>query len=317
MAEPVNLSIVIPVFNERESISHLLDEIHFVMDTDYSYEVICVDDGSSDGTFEYLRERSQSDGKLRIIRLLRNYGKSAALAEAFKRISSGYVVTLDADLQDDPMEIPRMVEKLQEGYDLVSGWKKERRDPLSKRLPSRLFNFTTRLLTGIRIHDFNCGLKAYRCNVVKSLDIYGGMHRYIPVLAGKMGFRVTEIVVNHRPRQYGDSKFGRERYFKGMFDLLTVLFLSRYTRRPLHLFGLFGLISLFVGIGVDLRVLYLKYGLGEPFSKHIALLVFGVLLVILGVQFIAIGLLGEMIAQSTFKTGESVREVVLYDSSTP
>jgi len=313
----MNVSVVIPVLNEKESLPELVRELEHSLSTYSAWEVLFIDDGSSDGSTEWMADLCTKNSNFKLLQFYRNYGKAAALSEGFKVATGEYIITMDADLQDDPMEIPRMVEKLQEGYDLVSGWKKERRDPLSKRLPSRLFNFTTRLLTGIRIHDFNCGLKAYRCNVVKSLDIYGGMHRYIPVLAGKRGFRVTEIVVNHRPRQYGDSKFGRERYFKGMFDLLTVLFLSRYTRRPLHLFGLFGLISLFLGIGVDLRVLYLKYGLGEPFSKHIALLVFGVLLVILGVQFIAIGLLGEMIAQSTFKTGESVREVVLYDSSTP
>ena len=314
MADKPSLSIVIPVFNERESIPLLLDEIHSAVEG-YNYEIVCVDDGSSDGTFEQLRQRSRNDGTVRLIRFLRNYGKSAALSEGFKHADSELVVTLDSDLQDDPQEIPRLVEKLEEGFDLVSGWKKERRDPLSKRLPSKFFNLVTRLLTGIRIHDFNCGLKGYRNSVVKSLDLYGGMHRYIPVLAGKKGFRVTELAVNHRPRKFGESKFGKERYFRGLFDLLTVLFLSRYTRRPLHLFGLFGLVSLLIGIGVELRVLYLKYGLGEPFSNHIALLVFGVMLVILGVQFISIGLLGEMITQSTYRTGETAREVVLYDSS--
>lgn len=314
MADKPSLSIVIPVFNERESIPFLLDEIHSAV-AGYDYEIVCVDDGSSDGTFEQLQQRSRTDDRVRLIRFLRNYGKSAALSEGFKHADSELVVTLDSDLQDDPQEIPRLVEKLEEGFDLVSGWKKERRDPLSKKLPSKFFNLVTRLLTGIRIHDFNCGLKGYRNSVVKSLDLYGGMHRYIPVLAGKKGFRVTELAVNHRPRKFGESKFGKERYFRGLFDLLTVLFLSRYTRRPLHLFGLFGLVSLLIGIGVELRVLYLKYALGEPFSNHIALLVFGVMLVILGVQFISIGLLGEMIAQSTYRTGETAREVVLYDSS--
>ena len=260
MADKPSLSIVIPVFNERESIPLLLDEIHSAVEG-YNYEIVCVDDGSSDGTFEQLRQRSRNDGTVRLIRFLRNYGKSAALSEGFKYADSEFVVTLDSDLQDDPQEIPRLVEKLEEGFDLVSGWKKERRDPLSKRLPSKFFNLVTRLLTGIRIHDFNCGLKGYRNSVVKSLDLYGGMHRYIPVLAGKKGFRVTELAVNHRPRKFGESKFGKERYFRGLFDLLTVLFLSRYTRRPLHLFGLFGLVSLLIGIGVELRVLYLKLSL--------------------------------------------------------
>lgn len=311
-----SVSIVLPVFNERESIPILLDEIHGALSSTYDYEIVCVDDGSNDGTFEYLRERSRSDNKIKLIQFLRNYGKSAALAEGFRHVDSEYVVTLDSDLQDDPLEIHKMVAKLEEGFDLVSGWKKKRYDPFSKRIPSKFFNFTTRLLTGIPIHDFNCGLKAYRKRVVKSLDLYGGMHRYIPILAGRQGFRITELIVNHRPRKFGESKFGRERYFRGLFDLLTVLFLSRYIRRPLHLFGLFGLTSLFLGMGIDFRVLYLKYALGEPFVNHIALLVFGVMLIILGVQFISIGLLGEMIAQSTYRTGETAREVLLYDSST-
>jgi len=315
LANTSSLSVVIPVFNEKDSIPILLDEIHLAVKGKIDYKIICIDDGSSDGTFEYLRDRSRGDNKLRLIQFQRNYGKSAALAEGFKHIHSEYVITLDSDLQDDPREIPDLLAKLEEGFDLVSGWKKERKDPISKRLPSKLFNLTTRLLTGIRIHDFNCGLKAYRKRVVKSLDIYGGMHRYIPVLAGRKGFRVTEMPVNHRPRQYGESKFGKERYFRGLFDLFTVLFLSRYTRRPLHLFGLFGVISLFLGIIIDLRVVYFKYELGEPFSSHIALLVFGVMLIILGMQFISIGLLGEMIAQSIYRSGETSREVILYDSS--
>ena len=315
MANTSSLSIVIPVFNEKDSIPILLDEIHLAIKGKIDYKIICIDDGSSHGTFEYLRDRSRGDNKLRLIQFQRNYGKSAALAEGFKHIRSEYVITLDSDLQDDPREILDLLAKLEEGFDLVSGWKKERKDPISKRLPSKLFNLTTRLLTGIRIHDFNCGLKAYRKRVVKSLDLYGGMHRYIPVLAGRKGFKVTEMPVNHRPRKYGESKFGKERYFRGLFDLFTVLFLSRYTRRPLHLFGLFGVVSLFLGIIIDLRVVYFKYELGEPFSSHIALLVFGVMLIILGMQFISIGLLGEMIAQSTYRSGETSREVILYDSS--
>ena len=246
MANTSSLSIVIPVFNEKDSIPILLDEIHLAVKGKIDYKIICIDDGSSDGTFEYLRDRSRGDNKLRLIQFQRNYGKSAALAEGFKHIRSEYVITLDSDLQDDPREILDLLAKLEEGFDLVSGWKKERKDPISKRLPSKLFNLTTRLLTGIRIHDFNCGLKAYRKRVVKSLDLYGGMHRYIPVLAGRKGFKVTEMPVNHRPRKYGESKFGKERYFRGLFDLFTVRFLSRYTRRPLHLFGLFGVVSLFL-----------------------------------------------------------------------
>ena len=207
------ISIVIPVYNECESLPDLLQEVTTVLEDRFDYEIQVVDDGSTDGSFELAKEQAGENGRIEVTRFLRNYGKSAALAAGFRRASGDYVVTMDADLQDDPSEIPGLVDELKKGYDLVSGWKKERKDPASKRLPSKLFNFTTRLLTGIQIHDFNCGLKAYRNSVVKALDIYGGMHRYIPVLAGKRGFRVTEKMVNHRPRKYGDTKFGRERLF--------------------------------------------------------------------------------------------------------
>lgn len=300
------ISVIIPAYNEEQSLPILLDEIEGALSGKFEYEIIVIDDGSTDGSFELLQKRAKSDGKIRVSRFLRNYGKSTALSEGFKKARGDYVITLDSDLQDDPNEIPRLIEILESGYDLVSGWKKNRRDPFSKRVPSKFFNFITRILTGIKLHDFNCGLKAYRKSVVKSLDIYGGMHRYIPVLVCKKGYKVTETVVNHRQRKYGTTKFGRERYFHGLFDLMTVLFLNRYTRRPLHLFGIFGLISLISGLGIDVWVLFLKYGFGEPFQKHMALLVFGVLLLILGVQFISIGLLGEMIAKANIRSTEII-----------
>ena len=300
------ISVIIPAYNEEQSLPILLDEIEGALSGKFEYEIIVIDDGSTDGSFELLQKRAKSDGKIRVSRFLRNYGKSTALSEGFKKARGDYVITLDSDLQDDPNEIPRLIEILESGYDLVSGWKKNRKDPFSKRVPSKFFNFITRILTGIKLHDFNCGLKAYRKSVVKSLDIYGGMHRYIPVLVCKKGYKVTETVVNHRQRKYGTTKFGRERYFHGLFDLMTVLFLNRYTRRPLHLFGIFGLISLISGLGIDVWVLFLKYGFGEPFQKHMALLVFGVLLLILGVQFISIGLLGEMIAKANIRSTEII-----------
>ncbi|MEE9166297.1 MAG: glycosyltransferase family 2 protein [Candidatus Neomarinimicrobiota bacterium] len=308
------ISAVIPVYNERDSVAELIEELVSVLEDGYDYELIFVDDGSTDGSLERLQEGVRSHENLTVIRFLRNHGKSAALSAGFQRASGEFIVTLDADLQDDPHEIPRLVKLLEDGYDLVSGWKKHRQDPVFRRLSSKFFNFSTRVVTGIKIHDFNCGLKAYRKNVAKELDIYGGMHRYIPVLAAKKGFRVREAVVNHRPRKFGATKYGAERYFHGLFDLLTVLFLSRYTRRPLHLFGIFGLLSFLVGFGVNLWVLYLKYGVGDPFRKHMALLVFGVLLLILGVQFVSIGLLGEMIAQSRTRGGKIIQEVMDKDS---
>ncbi|MFQ6675384.1 MAG: glycosyltransferase family 2 protein [Fidelibacterota bacterium] len=310
-----SVSVVIPVYDERESLPELWEELKEVLAGKFDYELIFVDDGSTDGSFELLKERVSEDGRCMVIRFLANYGKSSALAAGFEKARGDYGISLDSDLQDDPREIPSLIEVLDSGFDLVSGWKKERRDPLIKRVSSRLFNVTTRLLTGITLHDFNCGLKGYRKEVVKTLDVYGGMHRYIPVLAGKKGFRVTEKVVAHRPRKYGRTKFGRERYFHGLFDLLTVLFLSRYTRRPLHLFGVFGLSSLVAGFVINLWVLYLKYGVGDPFRKHLALLVLGVLLLILGVQFISLGFLGEMIAQSGPRRGAIIQEVVYPERS--
>jgi len=308
------VSVVIPVYNERESLPELLDELTSVLEYEDNYELIFIDDGSTDGSLKYLKDQAKSSEGITVISFLRNYGKSAALSEGFKRAKGDYIITIDADLQDDSHEIPKLIKILEDGYDLVSGWKKNRRDSLSKRLSSKFFNFTTRFLTGIKIHDFNCGLKAYRESLAKALDIYGGMHRYIPILAEKKGFRVREVVVNHRPRKYGATKYGSERYFHGLFDLLTVLFLNRYTRRPLHLFGIFGLLSMLTGFIANIWVVYMKYALGEPFQRHIALLVFGVMLLILGVQFISIGLLGEMIAQTHQESEERVMQIFKKDS---
>jgi hypothetical protein len=217
---------------------------------------------------------------------------------------------MDADLQDDPAEIPNLIEKLEEGYDLVSGWKKTRHDPWTKRWPSKFFNFVTRLMTGVKIHDFNCGLKIYRQSVVKTVEIYGGRHRYIPALAGQKKFKVSEIIVNHRARKFGVTKYGGVRLFHGFFDLLTILFLNRYTQQPLHLFGMIGIIFSTVGFGVEVYVLYLKYGLMEPFQKHIALLVFGVMMIVIGIQFISMGLLGELMARSQQSKEDRVKQII-------
>ena len=221
---------------------------------------------------------------------------------------------MDADLQDDPAEIGNLIAKLKEGWDLVSGWKKTRLDPLNKRLPSKLFNVVTRLMTGVKIHDFNCGLKGYRKSVVKSIDVYGGRHRYIPALAGQRKFKVTEIVVNHRARQFGETKYGGSRMFHGFFDLITLLFLNRYTQQPLHLFGSFGIGFLNMGLIVESFVLYYKYVLGEPFSKHMALLMFGVMLIVIGIQFFSIGLLGELMARSTQGQENRVKKIHSQDT---
>ena len=292
------LSVIIPVFNEVESIKELYDQLKKGLDQYTPYEMIFVDDGSSDGSVETIKKLSELDSSIIFIQFHRNYGKSAALSEGFKYANGNYVVTMDADLQDDPSEIKNLINKLEEGYDLVSGWKKDRKDPLSKRLPSKLFNFVTRIVTGVRIHDFNCGLKIYKKAVVKTLELYGGRHRYIPAMAGQKKFKVTEIIVNHRPRIYGETKYGGSRLFHGLFDLISILFLSKYTQSPMYFFGKIGLFTFLIGLGIEIYVLYLKYSLGDPFAKHMALLMLGILVIVIGIQFVSIGLVGEMIANS-------------------
>lgn len=305
----MNISIVIPVFNESESLPTLVEELNNNLSSFPEWEVIFVDDGSSDGSTNFITKLSKDDSHFKLIQFYRNYGKSAALSEGFKASKGDYIITMDADLQDDPSEIKNLISKLEDGWDLVSGWKKTRLDPLNKRVPSKIFNLVTRFLTGVKIHDFNCGLKGYRRSVVKSIDVYGGRHRYIPALAGQRKFRVTEIIVNHRARQFGETKYGGSRIFHGFFDLITIMFLNRYTQQPLHLFGLFGVGFLNVGFMVECVVLYYKYGLGEPFSKHMALLMFGIMLIVIGIQFFSIGLLGELIAGSTQKQEKRIKEI--------
>ena len=295
----MEISIVIPVFNEIESLPVLKEELIHNLEPYEEWEVIFIDDGSSDGSTEWLTDLVSKDNNFKLIEFYRNYGKSAALNEGFKAASGDYIITMDADLQDDPNEIKNLVAKLNEGWDLVSGWKKNRLDPLNKRIPSKLFNFVTRLLTGVKIHDFNCGLKGYKKSVIKSIDVYGGRHRYIPAIAGHRKFKITEIIVNHRARKFGSTKYGGSRLFHGFFDLITILFLNRFNQQPLHLFGAFGIGFFLFGFLSELIVLYYKYWLGDPFSKHIALLIFGVMLIVIGIQFFSMGLLGELIARST------------------
>lgn len=304
----MKLSIVIPVYNEVESISRLYQEIIQSVKIN-EYEIIFIDDGSTDGSSEKIQELIKDSKKVKLVQFYRNYGKSAALSEGFKQAEGDYVITMDADLQDDPSEITNLINKLEEGFDLVSGWKKNRKDPISKRLPSRLFNLITRLFTSVKIHDFNCGLKIYRKSVIKTLDIYGGRHRYIPALAGQKKFTVSEIIVNHRARKFGNTKYGGRRFFHGFFDLISVLFLSRYLQSPLYFFGQLGLLSFIAGFFIEGYVLYLKYFLGEPFAMHIALLIFGVLLIFIGIQFFSIGLIGEMIANSNQDKESRIKKI--------
>jgi glycosyltransferase involved in cell wall biosynthesis len=298
-SEPVRLvSVVVPLYNERESLPELHGEIRAACTkAGMPFEAIYVDDGSTDGSFEVLEGLRRTDRTVKIIQFRKNFGKSEALAEGFAAASGDFVVTMDADLQDDPAEIPALIDKLNEGWDLVSGWKKSRRDPISKRWPSKFFNRTTSLLVGLRLHDYNCGLKAYRAEVVKTVKVYGELHRYIPALAKWEGFRVTERVVNHRPRRYGRTKFGMSRFMNGMLDLITVVFLGKYTRRPLHLFGSMGIAFSLAGAGITLTLVALRITHAIFLSRR-PLFFLGIMLLIIGIQFVSIGLLGEMITRS-------------------
>ena len=304
------ISIVIPLFNEQESILDLYSEICNAISSYNDWEIIFIDDGSSDGSAEKIIDIASKDSKVKLISFYRNFGKSAALSEGFKNANGDIIITMDADLQDDPAEIPNFVNKISEGSDLVSGWKKVRHDPWAKTFPSKIFNFVTRLLTGVKIHDFNCGLKAYRSSVIKSIEIFGGRHRYIPALAGQKNFSISEIIVNHRPRKYGTTKYGGSRLLHGFFDLLTILFLNKYTQHPLHFFGMIGLTTFTAGILTDLVVLYYKFWLGEPIAKHIALLLLGLILLFIGIQFFSIGLLGEMMARYSEDKEDRVKEII-------
>lgn len=305
----MKISVVIPVFNEQESIKELYMQISAALKNQKKYEIIFINDGSSDKSEKAIIDLSNEDKRVKLISFYRNFGKSAALSEGFKYASGEIIITMDADLQDDPNEIPNLINKLDEGYDLVSGWKQKRYDPWTKTFPSKIFNFVTRVLTGVKIHDFNCGLKAYRSSVIKSIEVFGGRHRYIPALAGQMNFSVSEIVVNHRPRIYGETKYGGSRIFHGFFDLLTILFLNKYTQQPLHFFGSIGLATFIAGFFVELIVLYYKFVLLEPFSKHIALLLLGVILIIIGIQFFSIGLLGEIIARFSQGKEDRIKDI--------
>lgn len=291
----MDVSVVIPVLNEEESLRELYGRIGEALAPEgLSWEAVFINDGSTDGSMDILRELYEGNSNVKVLSFGRNLGKSAAMSVAFEEVSGDVVFTIDADLQDDPAEIPKMVALIREGYDLVSGWKRERHDPISKRLPSKLYNFVTGRLSGVRIHDMNCGLKAYRSNVVKTIRVYGELHRYTPVLAHLAGFRVTEVEVKHHARKFGRSKFGAERFLRGFFDLLTVLFLQRYVTRPLHLFGALGGVLFAAGFLAGLYLSILKI-MGEAIGRR-PLLTLAILLMVVGVQFVSFGLLGEMMA---------------------
>jgi glycosyltransferase involved in cell wall biosynthesis len=309
----MNLSIVIPLFNEEESLYELSEWIARVCTANnLSYEVIFVDDGSQDNSWKKIEDISSRNSNIKGIRLRRNYGKSAALQTGFDVAQGDVVITMDADLQDSPDEIPELYHMIVvQNYDLVSGWKKKRYDPLSKTIPTKLFNWATRKMSGIRLHDFNCGLKAYKKEVVKNIDVYGEMHRYIPVLAGWAGFnKIGEKVVQHRPRKYGHTKFGMERFINGFLDLLSIGFVVKFGKRPMHLFGLLGTIIFFFGFLVACYLAYLKFGLGIVRMTERPLFYFGLLAMIIGTQLFLTGFIAELIVRHAPKSKYQIEKYV-------
>jgi glycosyltransferase involved in cell wall biosynthesis len=304
-AAELDISVLVPVLDEAETVEELGARVAAVLEGLGSrFEIVFVDDGSRDGTAERVRAAHGRDPRIKLLRLRRNFGKAAALSAGVEHARGRIVITMDGDLQDDPEEIPRLLGMLETGgFDLVSGWKRERRDPAAKRIPSRLFNWVTRRLAGVDLHDFNSGFKVYRREVLDQIAVYGELHRYIPVLASRRGFAVGEAPVTHHARRHGVSKYGWDRFYKGLLDLITVLFITRYTRRPLHLFGAVGLVFLAAGFGIDLYLAILWMG-GATLSNR-PLLLLGVLLMLLGIQVLTTGLLGEMITFKNFRRPDS------------
>jgi len=299
-----DLSIVIPVLNEEANLKPLYSELKESLDVlGRSYEIVFVDDGSTDGSAQVLTRLHEADDRVKVVEFRRNFGKTAALTAGFRLSRGQIVITMDADLQDAPAEIGVLLGKLEEGYDLVAAWRFDRQDPLSKTLPSRIFNWTVASLTGVRLHDFNCGFKAYRRSVTEEVKLYGELHRFIPVLAFLKGFRIAEVKVFHRPRHAGQSKYGIGRLGRGFLDFLTVIFLTSYLKRPLHLFGPVGMVVFLIGFIINAYMAYLRFFLDEAIGTR-PLLLLGVLSMLLGLQIISTGLLGEMLRNLTFQPEE-------------
>ncbi|MCF7857868.1 MAG: glycosyltransferase family 2 protein [Candidatus Cloacimonetes bacterium] len=298
----MKLSFVIPVYNEQNSLQQLYAEIIAVLGKS-KYEIIFIDDGSTDSSYTRLKELADNDRNVKLIKFRKNFGKSAGLNIGFEAAEGDVIFTMDADLQDDPSEIPAFLEKLKAGYDLVTGWKQKRKDPISKTWPSKIYNKVTSNTFKLKLHDYNCGFKAYRNEVIKELDIYGEMHRYIPALAYSLGFRVAEIPVNHRKRQFGKTKYGSERYLRGFLDLLTVKLVTGYIHSPLYLFGRVGFGFSAVGFFIALYLTIMKLGFGHPLYNR-PLLYLATLLMIIGLQFFSIGLLGELIINRNRETNK-------------
>ena len=301
----MKLSFVIPAYNEAESLDQLYKEILENVN-DHQYEIVFVDDGSSDGSFEKMQAIALKDANVKIIQFRKNFGKAAGLQTGFDVADGDVIFTMDADLQDDPIEIQNFLKKLEEGYDLVTGWKRKRKDPINKTWPSKLANSVMANSFNLKLHDFNCGFKAYRKEVVYELDIYGEMHRYIPALAHAKGFKVAEIPVNHRKREFGRSKYGAERYFRSFLDLLTVKLVTGFTHSPLYLFGRIGTGFSLTGFIIALYLTVMKLGFGHPLSNR-PLLYLATLLIIIGLQFFSIGLLGELIVNQSRKANKDTK----------
>jgi glycosyltransferase involved in cell wall biosynthesis len=317
MSAERKLSILIPVYNEEGSLPSLYEALLKGIDNCAElgvkdFDIWFVSDGSTDGSEPIIKELIQRDSHVNLIALRKNFGKATALQVGFRHCTGDIIVTMDADLQDDPSEIRDMIEKIDAGFDMVSGWKVNRQDPLEKRLPSKLFNKTTSALSGVKLHDFNCGFKAYRREVVESIDLYGELHRYIPVLANRKGFRIAEIPVTNNKRQFGKSKYGIERYLRGLFDSLTTSFLSKYYEKPMHFFGRVGLFLLLVGI-ILCVILTIEWFAGYSIGGR-PLLILGILCIILGVQSISTGFIGDILVDATFRSKYSeshVREIII------
>jgi glycosyltransferase involved in cell wall biosynthesis len=293
------ISLVIPLLNEEESILRLHQKITEVLKrNNYYFEIIYVDDGSTDDSFKKIKDlKNHSEDKIKIIQFRRNFGKAAALSAGFKEAEGDLIITMDADLQDEPEEIPKMINKINEGYDLVSGWKQDRKDPKIKLLSSKIFNFTVSSLTGIKLHDFNCGFKIYRQEVIKNINVYGELHRFLPVLAHQKGFKVGEVKVKHNSRQHGISKYGRsglKRIKNYILDTINIFLITKYSKKPLHFFGNVGLLFIFLGFIIESYLTYLRLTTGS-IQNHTPLLMLGILLIIIGTQLISLGLLGEII----------------------
>lgn len=308
------ISIIIPLLNEEESLRPLYERLSNVFDKE-EVEFIFVDDGSTDKSLSILEEFAEKDRRIKVISFRRNFGKSPALAAGFSKAKGDIIVTMDADLQDQPEEVPKLIEKLKEGYDFVIGWKYPRLDPINKRLPSKVINSVTSLLTGLKIHDMNSGLKVMRREVVEEVSLYGELHRYMPHLAYMKGFKVCEEKVRHSERKFGKSKFGAKRFVAGIFDLMTIVFLGKFGKKPMHFFGLFGILLLAIGFFINLYIAYLRFKHGGILGR-LPLLLLGILNMIVGIQFISIGLIGELLTSFYVKEKEySIKKVINYENN--